>query len=320
MPINPKVSVIIPTYNRGGSIHRAISSVQNQTYKDWELIVSDDASDDNTGEIIEELAKKDSRIKLVVSRTNLGAGHARNLAARNASGIYFAFLDSDDRWFPYKLERQVALMDSLDHSWGASYTGAKVHLINRKKIVESRPEKSGELFKELLRFNAPIWTPTFMLRSDIYKEIGGMDPKLLRHQDLDFYRRVAVRYKIAVLSDPLAELFIYTNKRFGIEHIHAKELMYKRYWKKTRDIHGAWVASKVWGREWLVASGIMFRSRNYKAALNYFVKAISTNPIQRPDDYARFFLNIVRSVGSSPDVNETAASFMVSNERKRTIL
>ena len=305
MSAKPKVSVVIPTYNRARSIYLAILSVQQQTYHDWELIVSDDASEDETKKLVDKLSAEDSRIKLIVSKRNAGVAHARNLAAIMAEGEFLAFLDSDDRWFPKKLERQVAFMDSLDASWGASHTGAKVNLLNRGKIVDSRPDKSGYIFKDLLRFNAQIWTPTFMVRSTIYQELGGMDENLLRHQDIDFYRRVAERYKIAALPIPLAELFIYTNKRFGIEHIRAKELMYERYWKKTVELHGPWVASRVWGREWLVASGCMFRSRNYKMGMEYFFKTMSTNPFQKVDDYARVLLNIVRSMGSLPDVDET---------------
>jgi glycosyltransferase involved in cell wall biosynthesis len=304
MPDRPKVSVIIPTYNRKKKILNAIYSVQKQTFKDWELIISDDASIDGTEQLINKLIIDESRIKLVISKRNLGVAHARNLGANKAKGKYLAFLDSDDKWVPEKLDLQVSFMDSLDETWGASYTGAKVNLINRKKVVESIPKKSGYIFNELLRFNAQIWTPTFMVRSNIYDELGGMDEDFIRHQDLDFFRRVAERYKIAAIPVPLAELFVYTNKRFGIEHIRAKELMYNRYWKKTLEIHGPWISSRIWGREWLVASGCMFRSRNYRLAFSYLLKAIVTNPFQKFEDIARFFLNIIRSMGSLPNVND----------------
>ncbi len=281
-----------------------MSSVCRQTYDEWELIVSDDGSSDSTCEKVLKIAENDERIRLVASDLNRGVAHARNLAAKNANGEYLAFLDSDDRWLPTKIEKQLHVMEHLGSDWGASYTGARVHLINRKKTIESRPTKSGDLFQDMLRFRAPIWTPTFMVRSKVYHEVGGMDESLLRHQDLDFYRKVAERYKIEVLSEPLTEIYLFTNKEFGIEHIHAKEIMFKRYWEKTLDAHGAWVASRVWGREWLVASGCMFRSGDKENAMKYLFRALKTNPIQNIDDYARLLLNVLRSMKSLPGVND----------------
>jgi glycosyltransferase involved in cell wall biosynthesis len=308
MTARKKVSVILPTYNRANSIGRAIDSVQKQLFSDWELIISDDGSEDDTIEVVKHYSALDPRIKIVCSDKNLGVGHARNMAAQRAIGKYLAFIDSDDKWLPEKLKKQVSLMDSLDDTWGASHTGAIVNLVNRKKRVLSRPKKYGHVFSDLLRFNAQIWTPTFMVRSKIFHELNGMDVKLLRHQDIDFFRRVAEQYKIAILPEPHAELYIYTNKLFGVEHIRAKEIMHKKYWEKTLEVHGSWVASKVWGREWLVASGCMFRAKNYKIALLYFLKAMRTNPFQKISDYARFILNIYRAFSTLPSVNYADAN------------
>jgi glycosyltransferase involved in cell wall biosynthesis len=300
-----QVSAIIPTYNRDSSIRRAIASVQAQSFLDWELIICDDGSRDSTVKIVESLSARDPRIKLIVSDRNIGVAHARNMAAKKSKGEYLAFLDSDDKWLPDKLQYQVALMDSLDSTWGASHTGAIVNIVNRKKRIVSKPDKSGHIFNDLLRFNAQIWTPTFMIRSSIYRELGGMDEALLRHQDLDFYRRVAEKYKIAILPEPQAELYIFTNKIFSLEHIKAKEIMHQKYWKKTLKAHGPWIASRVWGREWLVASGCLMRARKYEKAFYYFLKAMRTNPIQNVDDFARFFLNLLRSTRPLPNVNTT---------------
>lgn len=105
--MNDLVSILIPTYNTEKFIRLTIESAQNQTYTNWEMILVDDASTDNTVAIIEEFVKKDSRIKLFKLPENRGNGFARNAALEKATGKYIAYLDADDLWFPSKLEKQI---------------------------------------------------------------------------------------------------------------------------------------------------------------------------------------------------------------------
>lgn len=104
------VSVITPAYNAAGLIRLAVGSLQAQTFQDWEMIIVDDCSTDNTGQVVEELAGLDNRIRLVRHSSNSGPAAARNTALAVAGGRYVAFLDSDDLWLPRKLELQVAFM------------------------------------------------------------------------------------------------------------------------------------------------------------------------------------------------------------------
>ncbi len=104
------VSIIVPTFNTEKFIRQTIESVQNQTYINWEMILADDASTDNTVRIIEEFAQKDNRIKLFKLPENRGNGFARNAALEKATGKYIAYLDADDLWFPEKLEKQIQFL------------------------------------------------------------------------------------------------------------------------------------------------------------------------------------------------------------------
>jgi glycosyltransferase involved in cell wall biosynthesis len=104
--MNPKVSVIIPTYNRANLLPRAIKSVLNQTFQDFELIVVDDGSTDNTRKVVEEFQKGDSRVKYFY-KENGGPGSARNFGLKNAKGNFVIFLDSDDMFLPYILEEEI---------------------------------------------------------------------------------------------------------------------------------------------------------------------------------------------------------------------
>lgn len=106
-----KVSIIMPAYNCAKFIDEAVQSVINQTYKDWELIVVDDCSSDDTYEILSKYACEDSRIHLLKNEQNSGAAVARNHAIEVAGGRYLAFLDSDDVWKSTKLEKQIEYME-----------------------------------------------------------------------------------------------------------------------------------------------------------------------------------------------------------------
>ncbi|KRF60814.1 glycosyl transferase [Bacillus sp. Soil768D1] len=104
------ISIITPTYNCGKFIVETIDSVIKQTYQNWELIIVDDCSNDNTKELVREYTKQDNRIKYHLLEKNSGAAIARNKAMELASGTYMAFLDSDDLWTEDKLERQLSFM------------------------------------------------------------------------------------------------------------------------------------------------------------------------------------------------------------------
>ena len=116
----PQVSIITPTYNCAKFIVQTIESVQAQTFTDWEMIISDDCSTDDTLKVIEPYLNSDARIKYICNDKNSGAAITRNNALRVAQGRWIAFLDSDDLWMPAKLEQQIAFMESNGYAF--SYT------------------------------------------------------------------------------------------------------------------------------------------------------------------------------------------------------
>lgn len=113
-----KVSIIMPSYNTASFIQESIQSVIDQTYENWELIIIDDCSDDNTDAILSAIS--DTRIKVLRNRVNSGAAYSRNKGLREATGRWIAFLDSDDIWLPEKLEKQISYMNNNDYHF--SYT------------------------------------------------------------------------------------------------------------------------------------------------------------------------------------------------------
>lgn len=109
-----KVSIITPLYNCSEYLEQAIQSVVSQTYQDWEMIMVDDFSTDKSIEIAQRYAAEDSRIKVLQLEKNSGAAVARNTAIEAAAGRFIAFLDSDDKWLPHKLETQIQFMQDND--------------------------------------------------------------------------------------------------------------------------------------------------------------------------------------------------------------
>lgn len=111
---DPLVSIITPLYNAASFISETIQSIQNQSYQNWEHLIVDDASSDTSLTIAERYASSDSRIRILKNAENLGAAACRNKATETATGVYIAFLDADDLWFPEKLEKQLKFMQSKD--------------------------------------------------------------------------------------------------------------------------------------------------------------------------------------------------------------
>ena len=121
------VSVITPAFNSGRFIAETINSVLSQTYQNWELIIVDDGSTDETVRIVKSFQEKDNRIKLFENESNKGSAFSRNLALRNAKGKWIAFLDSDDIWHPEKLEKQIKFMTENNCHFSFRHTTNKLY-------------------------------------------------------------------------------------------------------------------------------------------------------------------------------------------------
>lgn len=142
------VSIIMPAYNCGDFIGITLDSVINQSYKNWEVIVVDDCSTDNTADVVQEYIKNDNRIKYHKLEKNSGAAVARNKAVDLAAGKYMAFLDSDDVWFQEKLTKQIGFMEENDYGFTCtSYTkiDEQGEYLNRTIVAQPRRDYDGVL-------------------------------------------------------------------------------------------------------------------------------------------------------------------------------
>jgi hypothetical protein len=202
----PKVSVIIPTYNRARVVGDAIDSVVAQTCRDFEITVVDDGSTDDTRAVVEQYASGHGKHVRYVRQENAGAPAARNTGIRLATGEYVAFLDSDDLYLPRRLEVGVSALEG-DPDTGASYVDARTVEAKGDVLMNSRINRfggvaSGWILPALLRGDL-IQTNTITIRRAVLDAVGGFDEKLWSGQDTDLWWRIAKRWPMIGIPETL---------------------------------------------------------------------------------------------------------------------
>lgn len=201
----PAVSIIIPSYNRMAILPKAIDSVLAQGFTDWELLVVDDGSTDETERVVSEYATRHPAIRYL-RQENKKQAAARNHGIREARGKYLAFLDSDDEWLPGKLERQVALLDG----------DAELGMVYGNQLVQTPPDlrwhlryppgtlPSGNIFPALLRREFYCSLQTVLVRRSVVEEVGPLDEAFTSSlEDWEFTLRISRRCKAVATDDPV---------------------------------------------------------------------------------------------------------------------
>ncbi len=208
-PRSPRVSVIIPTFNRGRVLEEAVASVLAQTFTDFELIVVDDGSTDGTHERLQRYGQR----LTCVRQPNRGVSAARNAGLEQSSGELIALLDSDDLWRPGKLARQVAF---FEHRPDAQICQTEEIWIRRGKRVNPKKrhrKPSGWIFEPSLAL-CLVSPSAVMMRRGVLETMGGFDESLPACEDYDLWLRISLRYPVHLIDAPL------TVKRGG----HADQL------------------------------------------------------------------------------------------------
>lgn len=219
------VSIIMPAYNASRTIKESINSVITQTVKDWELIVIDDCSSDNTTEIISEFVEKDNRIKFLKNDRNRGVSYTRNRAIELATGEWIAFLDSDDRWMSEKLEKQLALSDKYPDMI-ICYTASSFVDDSGKPYDYVMPAVEQLDYKILLRKNL-ISCSSVMIRSSVMKEIKM--PSDSMHEDYFVWLTVVRKCGIAHgIDEPLLVYRMGANSKSS-NRLKSAEMLFKSY-------------------------------------------------------------------------------------------
>ena len=191
------ISVIIPTYNRGYIIKKSIESVLAQTYTNFELIIVDDGSTDNTKQVIDEF--KDYRIRYIF-QNNAGACAARNKGISVSKGKYIAFHDSDDEWFPDKLKIQLSALKKT----GAEIVVSQMLLKNAEYGETVIPQLTVSQFLYLHTMPPGIGTQTLLMKKEVAEAVR-FDPIMPRFQDMEWLIRAVKNYKTFFIKQPLVD-------------------------------------------------------------------------------------------------------------------
>jgi glycosyltransferase involved in cell wall biosynthesis len=195
-----KISVIIPTFNRSNVVRRAIDSVLLQTYKNFELIIVDDGSTDDTHDILKDYIVSERII--YVRSENKGVSAARNLGVSLSNGEYISFLDSDDEWLPCKLQMQIDLIKQgpeLECVHGEEIWIRNAKRVNQKKIHQ---KFGGDIFEKCLGL-CLISPSAVMISKRLYTEMNGFDEDYIVCEDYDLWLKITSLYKVGFIKEPI---------------------------------------------------------------------------------------------------------------------
>lgn len=219
-----KVSIIMPTFNRAKVISRSIQSIRQQSYKNWELIVVDDMSTDNTREVVNEISKQDKRVHYIKNTHKKGPSGARNTGIEKSNGDYIAFLDSDDEWFPEHLTESLNAMNEMQAKVCFSLWIEKMNDGTETARFQSEEEQQ-QFWEHIKAANAIVKTPFFkfnlgffeyaithkffiyhinglVLHKCVFNRIGTLDENLGASEDTDLIFRILRNFPIAFINKP----------------------------------------------------------------------------------------------------------------------
>lgn len=204
-----KVSVVIATYNNGHLLKRAIQSILSQTFREFELIVVDDGSGDNTKEVVESIP--DERIRYLHHQKNKGEAAARNTAIAEAKGEYIAFLDSDDEALPERLDVQLRVFESNEDTLGVVFSDMiRVDRSGSQRVLHapSIMPSEGDMYEKALAFKVfKVGVGTSMFRKSCFNDVGLFDESLPYYVDLDLFIRLSKKYRFYHINKPLIKYY-----------------------------------------------------------------------------------------------------------------
>ncbi len=241
------ISIIMAAYNAENTVGFAVESVLNQTYKNFELIIVNDCSKDNTESIVQSYTAKDNRIKLISNEKNLGVSLTRLEALKNCSGEWVAILDSDDAWMPEKLEKQIELQRSKNAEvifTGVKYIDSEGESLDWELKV---PEEIG--YKKLLKQNL-IANPSALVRKELYSDFYAIGDDM--HEDFAVWLGILKSGITAyAVTQPLTVVRISRNSKSGNKFKSAV-----MNWKTYRYM-GMNVIESAYYMIWYAVNGIM---------------------------------------------------------------
>jgi len=206
--MNPKISVIIPTYNRPDRLERAINSVLNQSFQDFEIIIVDDGVKERADKVIEGI--DDNRIIYIQHSVNKGVSEARNTGVKKARGRYITFLDDDDEYLLNKLEIQYKIMEEYLNQ--IDFTFCLVDIYRDNKLINTQnidlDEGIQNIYEDFLALRIKITTPSIFCKKEKILEVGGFDSSFLSGEEWDLIAKLSKKNDCYFLKESLIKINI----------------------------------------------------------------------------------------------------------------
>lgn len=304
----PRISVVVASYNAASYLPYALQSVLDQSYPDWEVIIVDDGSTDDTREIVERFMPAFSGRLRYSYQENRGVSPARNATLEHVTGEFIALLDADDIWLPHRLARQLAVLDAQSN---IGLIHGKVARINaRNEVIEYPPPPpakylSGKIASHLYTRRAHILSPTVTLRSSCLEQVGRFDEQMSATEDRDLWFRIAQCYEVAYLPEILAHYRISPNSL-----TRSWERMYKAqlYFALKHYESGACnrrIYREAVGNIYRERGDVIFKNGGRRESLSWYARAAIISPATPENIYmfgralAEPVLSRVRSLRNS---------------------
>lgn len=268
------VSVIIPTYNRAGLLSRAVRSVLNQTFKDFELIIVDDGSVDNTKDVVREFRNDDDRIKYVWQKNSGTPAGSLNSGIKLAKGEYIAFLDDDDEWLPQKLEKQLALFLNPKTS-NLGIVGCGAFIIRGSTVKTYQFPKTNNILKSLLEKSVFLSCSSNLIKRNIFNKVGLFDESFKLFFARDMWLKICREYDFDFTEEPLYKYYI-----------HESNLSRKDPLKEAAEIERLvkkWQADYkkfpiILSRQLKTVGSLYALNGDMKSARKYFINSLKAAP------------------------------------------
>lgn len=279
--MTPAVSVVIVTYNKADTLADAINSVLEQTYRDFEVLVVDDGSTDDTAGRVKAYGDK---IRYLPKK-NGGTGSARNLGIARSQGRFVAFLDGDDLWLPRKLELQ---MEAFKQEPGLAAVQCSAYCVDPSlKVIEKRlcTPAQDTLLDFLLFRNMPAFASCVVVRKEFFERVGGFGTDLVILSDWDMCCRLARAGTLRSVPEPLVLYRQYPNNQSRSVEIHL--------WSGVRSLRRLFSdptlepdiqrrSRQIWARFYAMLAGGYARNGNWGKAAGWACKALKTSPAVAP--------------------------------------
>jgi glycosyltransferase involved in cell wall biosynthesis len=226
---HPRVSIVMTVYNHEELVGEAIQSVLAQSFKDYEFIIINDGSTDNTDQV---LARYQDQERIIIKNIeHVGRARALNIAFNITIGEYISIIDSDDIYLPAKLERQVDYLDRHPRVAMVGTNSIEHDLVNNKKYLNFSPNKDDDI-KKLLLYDTAYPFPAVMTRKRILKEVGFCDEQMKSKIDFDLFGRIATKGKVANIPEILVIIRRHPKRhfRYGLDAEHHRKTRLKVRW------------------------------------------------------------------------------------------